>query len=75
LAAKRIELVKEMLPGISRVGLLANMSNPGTQTTWKETKRVEAALGFTPRSLDIRNITDMSPDSWARSSRETIPSR
>jgi putative ABC transport system substrate-binding protein len=36
LAGKRVEIVKELLPGSSRVALLNNMSNPVTPPQWEE---------------------------------------
>ena len=59
LAGKRIELVKEMLPGISRVGLLANMSNPALSLSWEETKRVARELDLEAELLDVRNASDV----------------
>src|SRR6186713_1325805 len=37
LAAKRVELAKELLPDVSRVGFLNNMSNPGIPPQWEIT--------------------------------------
>jgi putative ABC transport system substrate-binding protein len=59
LAAKRIELVTELLPGISRVGLLANMSNPAYPIIWKETKRAAEVLGVHADLLDGRNTSEI----------------
>jgi putative ABC transport system substrate-binding protein len=59
LAGKRIELVKELLPGISRVGLLANMSNPALSLSWEETKRVARELDLEAQLLDVRNASDV----------------
>jgi putative tryptophan/tyrosine transport system substrate-binding protein len=47
LTAKRLELLREMLPKASRVAVLVNPANPGsTQTTWREVKLAGRAIGF-----------------------------
>ena len=43
LAGKRVELVKELIQGSSRVALLYNMSNPVIPPQWEDTKRVAGA--------------------------------
>ena len=60
LTAKRIELVKEMVPNLSRVGLLHNMGNPAAPPEWEETKRAARALGLHAELLDVRRQEDLS---------------
>jgi putative ABC transport system substrate-binding protein len=60
LTAKRIELVKEMVPNLSRVGLLHNMGNPAAPPEWEETKRAARALGLQAELLDVRRQEDLS---------------
>ena len=60
LTAKRIELVKEMVPNLSRVGLLHNMGNPAAPPEWEETKRAARALGLHAELLDVRSQEDLS---------------
>lgn len=38
LSAKRVEILKELVPSLSRVGLLHNMGNPAVPPEWEETK-------------------------------------
>ena len=59
LTAKRIELVKEMVPNIARVGLLHNMGNPAAPPEWEETKRAARALGLHAELLDVRRQEDL----------------
>jgi putative ABC transport system substrate-binding protein len=59
LAGKRIELVKEMLPGISRVGWSGNMSNPASLPEWEQTKRAAGAFGLETDLLDVRSKADI----------------
>ena len=38
LAGKRVELIKELVPRVTRVGFLNNMSNPVIPPQWEETQ-------------------------------------
>ena len=38
LSAKRVEILKELVPSLSRVGLLHNLANPAVPPEWEETK-------------------------------------
>ena len=44
LTAKRLGLVRELVPGATTVGLLVNMSNPATQSELREVENAAAAL-------------------------------
>lgn len=46
LTAKRVEILKEVFPGLSRVALLHNMGNPAVPLEWEETKTAARSLGF-----------------------------
>jgi putative ABC transport system substrate-binding protein len=61
LAGKRVELVKELIPGISRVALLSNMTNPVTPPQWEETKRAARSFGLEADFLDVRSEADIGP--------------
>jgi putative tryptophan/tyrosine transport system substrate-binding protein len=60
LTAKRLELLKELAPGLSRVGLLHNMGNPAAPPEWEETKTAARALGLQAQLLDVRTPDDLS---------------
>ena len=60
LTAKRLEILKELAPGLSRVGLLHNMSNPAAPPEWEETKTAARALGLQAELLDVRTPGDLS---------------
>ena len=60
LTAKRIELLKELVPTLSRVGLLHNMSNPAALPEWEETKAAARSLGIQAELLDVRNQSDLA---------------
>ncbi len=59
LTAKRLEILKELAPGLSRVGLLHNMSNPAAPPEWEETKTAARALGLQAELLDVRTPGDL----------------
>src|SRR4030095_9084594 len=60
LTAKRIELLKELVPNLSRVALLHNMGNPAAPPEWDETKRAARSLGLQAELLDVRSEGDLS---------------
>jgi putative tryptophan/tyrosine transport system substrate-binding protein len=59
LAGKRVELVKELRPGGSRVALLHNMGNPGVPQQWEETKKAAQSFGIEAILLDVRIKDDV----------------
>lgn len=61
LGTKRVELLKETIPGVARIGGLANLSNPDSALTWKETERGALALGVQAQLLDWRKSEDLAP--------------
>jgi putative tryptophan/tyrosine transport system substrate-binding protein len=59
LTAKRIELLKELVPSLSRVALLHNMANPAAPPEWEEIKMAARALGLQAELLDVRSQSDL----------------
>jgi putative tryptophan/tyrosine transport system substrate-binding protein len=59
LTAKRIELLKELIPRLSRIGLLHNMGNPAAPPEWEETKTAARSLGLQAELLDVRSYDDL----------------
>jgi putative ABC transport system substrate-binding protein len=59
LTAKRIELLKELIPHLARVALLHNMSNPAVPPEWQETKTAARSLGLQAELLDVRSQGDL----------------
>lgn len=60
LAGKRVELSKELLPGIARIGLLTNMSNPVNPLEWAETTRAARVVNLDAHLLDVRDSSDIA---------------
>jgi putative tryptophan/tyrosine transport system substrate-binding protein len=59
--AKRVELLRELVPGAARIVALFTMSNPATPSQWKEVERAARALGIEPQVLDVRKREDLGP--------------
>jgi ABC-type uncharacterized transport system substrate-binding protein len=59
LTAKRVELLNELVPGLSRVALLHNLGNPAVPPEWEETKKAAGSLGLEPELLDVRSQDDL----------------
>jgi putative ABC transport system substrate-binding protein len=60
LTGKRVEVIKELVPSLSRVALLQNMSNPVAPPEWEETKTAARSLGLQAELLDVRSQGDLS---------------
>jgi putative ABC transport system substrate-binding protein len=58
LAEKRLELLKEAFPKISRVAVLWNSANAAQIPLWKETELAAQGLGVQPQSAEVRAIND-----------------
>jgi putative ABC transport system substrate-binding protein len=58
LGGKRLELLKEVVPGISRVAMLWNPTNPGHKISLEETELAAKALGLQLQSLEVRGPED-----------------
>jgi putative ABC transport system substrate-binding protein len=59
MTSKRLELIRELVPTMSRIALFANMSNPVSPPQWEETKMVARALGIQAELLDVRSRDDV----------------
>ncbi len=58
LGGKRLELLKELLPGLSRVAVLWNAANPYAANVFRETERAAQTLGIEVQSLEVRGPDD-----------------
>jgi ABC-type uncharacterized transport system substrate-binding protein len=61
LDAKRIELLREVVPGIARIAVFMNMGNPVQPATWKEIETAAQSIGIRPQLLDMRKVEDIVP--------------
>ena len=59
LVGKRLELLKEAIPGIARIALVLNLSNPALATQRKQIEAAARSLGVQPQFLDVRKPEDL----------------
>ena len=59
LIGKRIELLKELVPNLSRLALLHNIGNPMSPPEWEETKVAARSLDLQVVLLDVRDEEDL----------------
>ena len=57
--AKRVALLKELIPNVARVAALMNLSNPSRQAEWTEIAAGARALGVEAEVLDTRTVADI----------------
>ncbi len=58
LSGKRLEVLKETIAGISRVGVIWNPESPPSAAAFKETETAARALGVQLQSLEMRGPKD-----------------
>jgi len=58
LSPKRLELLKQVIPGLSRVAILWNAANPANALPWKETQGAGRALGVVLQSREVAGPND-----------------
>jgi len=58
LAGKRLQLLREAVPRVSRVSVIWNPGNPATATDWKETQAAARTLGIKLESVGVRGAED-----------------
>ena len=59
LPAKQIELAREVLPGASRIGVLANLNDPKAPPQWEELETAGRKLGLNVALSDARAPDDL----------------
>jgi putative tryptophan/tyrosine transport system substrate-binding protein len=59
--AKRVALLRDLLPKIDRVAGLMNLSNPSRQAEWREVEAALGASGIAAQVLDARSADDIAP--------------
>ena len=57
ISAKRVELLKELLPKLSRIGILWDADGPGPAIAFKEYEAAARAFKLELRSLEVRGPT------------------
>jgi ABC-type uncharacterized transport system substrate-binding protein len=67
LTSKRLDLLRETLPNLSRVALLWNPKNPGAAQDWKESQVSAKELGLQLHSMEVS-----SPDKFEAAFAEAV---
>jgi putative ABC transport system substrate-binding protein len=58
---KRLELLREVLPGLRRLAILANVGDPNTVREMGEVEAAARTLGFEAAKLEIGRAEDIAP--------------
>ena len=61
LTGKRTEMLREMVPKLSRIASLLDMGNPISAAQWKETQIAAQSLGIQSLLLDVRKAEELEP--------------
>jgi putative tryptophan/tyrosine transport system substrate-binding protein len=59
-SAKRVQLLQEVIPGLSKGAVLWNSANPANSLAWRETESAGDKLGVTLTSREVRSLTDFA---------------
>jgi putative tryptophan/tyrosine transport system substrate-binding protein len=60
-AAKRLELLREVVPGFGRLAILANVGSPSVVLDMREVEATARTLGLEATTLEIRRGEDIAP--------------
>jgi len=61
LAGKRLEILRELVRGLSRLGYIANVNNPTAMGNVREVQEAAAKLALQIMPLDIKRTEDIAP--------------
>jgi putative ABC transport system substrate-binding protein len=70
LTAKRLDVLREVIPRLSNGAVLWNAANPANAVAWKETDKAAHALGVTLQSYEVQNVNDFE-GAFARIAQQT----
>ena len=60
ISAKRLEILKKVVPGLSRAAALWNSANPAIVFSWKETQGAAQSLGIKLQSHEVQRPQDFT---------------
>ena len=60
-AAKRLELLREVVPGLRRLAILGNVDNPGAVLDMREAQAAASAVGLEATTFEIRRAEEIAP--------------
>jgi putative ABC transport system substrate-binding protein len=61
LAGKRVEILREVIPGLRRLAILANVANVAVILEMRDAQAAARALGYEVITLEIRRTEDIAP--------------
>jgi putative ABC transport system substrate-binding protein len=61
LAAKRLELLREVVPGFGGLAIMGNVGTPGAVLEMREVEATASALRLKIATLEIRRAEDIAP--------------
>jgi putative tryptophan/tyrosine transport system substrate-binding protein len=59
-ASKRIELIREMVPGLRRLAIMGNVGNPAVELELSEVRSTARALGLEAAAFELRRAEDIA---------------
>ena len=74
LSGKRLQLLKDLIPGLSRVALLVNPNEPPARGYIAEGEAAAANLGLTQQTFEARSLEELEPafDAIARAEMQAV---
>jgi putative ABC transport system substrate-binding protein len=60
-AGKRLELLREVVPGLGQLAIMANAADPGPMIEMREVQAMARALGLEVTTFEIRRAEDIAP--------------
>jgi putative ABC transport system substrate-binding protein len=61
LASKRLEMLREVLPGLRTVAILANISSPNSVLEMAEAQAAARTVGLAVVTSEVRGVEDIAP--------------
>ncbi len=61
IAGKRLEIIRELLPGLNQLAILANATNPGTQREMHEAEDAARKVSLQTIDLQVRGVDELKP--------------
>jgi putative ABC transport system substrate-binding protein len=59
MAGKSLEFVRDAVPGVSKVGVLFNATNPGNLRAWQVIQAAAADIGVKVQPIEVRTLDDI----------------
>ncbi len=60
-ASRRLELLRELVPGVTRIGAVINPANPNAVSEWRQVQAAARALGVRLQGLQATSKLDFDP--------------